>query len=773
MSEQPLAGLRVLESGGFIAAYAGHLLAEAGADVIRITPPGGDPLAAEPPFLAGGRSIQEAWYNLGKRIATGIGAAELAGADILIDEPWADLPLTVAEVANPALVHVVVTPRGEDQPPIAANDLIYNALSGGASVTGTPETPPLTGYGNQAYHTVGMYVAICALASLRAARATGQSQRVDLSAQEALASCTEQVMMQWLFNAPQWPRIAQRMGSLHWSRAYEVVPDRNGDAFMFSVAMRFLDTILPWMAEDGMAGDLTDRERYPDAIAIAKNMDHVMALTKAWLGAGDREELFREAQARHLPWGPSVSVADAATSPQVEGRGYLQSRDVPGEGSIAIPGRLFRASSDGPPPPVSTNVQVSEIGWDARTAATSEGKTSDPSRPLEGIRIFDFTHVLAGPFGTRVLGDLGADVIKIGTSMRSGGAGGPVHPYYASWNRNKKSIMLNLGDPRGIEVARKIAGVSDAIVENFSAGVLRRWGLDRPSLAEVNPKITVVSMGGMGQDGPWKSFVTFAPTIHALTGITHLTNPPGERFMGYGFSLTDHLSGLAGAIAILEGVELARRTGQGLEVDLSQYEVGLNLMAPALIDYKANGIDPEPVGNRHPFGAWSPHGVYRCAGDDRWVAIAVRGDEQWRALCRVMGRDELADDARFATHAARLSNEDALDAAVEDWTRGQDRYEVMARCQAEGIAAAAVQDAGDLGETDTAIRDRGFFSHSTPSGGSNGNAIDVFPARFNGVRPAIYNAVHQLGVDTFDFLSGPVGIPEDEVAELAAEGILS
>ena len=205
-------------------------------------------------------------------------------------------------------------------------------------------------------------------------------------------------------------------------------------------------------------------------------------------------------------------------------------------------------------------------------------------------------------------------MIKVATALRAGGASNPSHPYYVSWNRNKKSILLNLADERGVSVARRIAAVSDAIVENFSAGVLKRWGLDRSSVAEVNPKVTVVSMGGMGQTGPWNSFVTFAPTIHAMVGLTHMTNMPGDRLAGYGFSLTDHLSGLAGAIAILEGVEHARRTGQGLEVDLSQYEVGLNLMAPGLIDHVANGTTPEPSGNRHPFGAWAPHGIVSGSG---------------------------------------------------------------------------------------------------------------------------------------------------------------
>jgi benzylsuccinate CoA-transferase BbsF subunit len=280
-------------------------------------------------------------------------------------------------------------------------------------------------------------------------------------------------------------------------------------------------------------------------------------------------------------------------------------------------------------------------------------------------------------------------------------------------------------------------------------------------------------MGGMGQTGPWKDFVTYAPTIHALTGLTYLTNPRGEQLIGYGFSLTDHLSGLAGTYAILAGVEHARRTGQGLAVDLAQYELGLGLMAPTFIDHLVNGVDHQADGNRHPFGAWAPHGIYRCAGDDRWVAVAARGDAQWRQLCAAMGRDDLARDARFATHAGRVQNADALDAAIEAWTSSRDRYDVMALLQKAGVPAGVVQDAEDLAERDPVLRARGFFGVAEPSSGADGYGIDQFPGSFDGERPAVYRAAHPLGADTFETLTGLLGMSEDEVAELFADGTLS
>ena len=196
------------------------------------------------------------------------------------------------------------------------------------------------------------------------------------------------------------------------------------------------------------------------------------------------------------------------------------------------------------------------------------------------------------------------------------------------------------------------------------------------------------------------------------------------------------------------------------------------MMAPALLDYLANGINPEPRANRHPFDAWAPHGIYRARGDDRWVAIAVRGDAQWHALCSVMHRPELAGDHRFATHEGRIANQDALDVAIEDWTRTLDRYEVMDACQAAGVAAGAVQDAEDLNTRDRQLAYREFFgTTSCERWGEYG--VDRFPARFNGRPSGVYEGVHETGEDTFDVVTGLLGLTDDEAADLIARGVLS
>lgn len=783
---QPLSGLRVIECAGWNGVLAGRLLADGGAEVVRIVPPSGDPLAGEPPFFgAGGPSIQEAWYNAGKStLALDLDGPSgraaflrlVAAADILIEDwPPGAAPFGRGELedANPALARVSVTPMGFDGPLAGwrANDLVANAMCGSASVTGSASTAPLSGYGNQSHHTVGLYAAVCALAAHRAARAIGNFQHVDLAAHEALVSCTEQVLMEWFFPDGVWKTsIAPRQGSLHWSGAYQVYTAADGHGLMVTASLKLTEVLVPWLVEEGAAQELADREKYPNVVAMVRNLPYVMKVLREWVAGRNGEALFFEAQRRHQPFGVVWNIEESLTkSPQIAARGYLGEQDVPGFGSVLFPGRFFRTSADGPHP--APGRRVEDVDWRQRERPVRAAGVP-PAHPLDGVRIMDFTHVLAGPFGTRVLGDLGADVIKVGTAARGGGANAPDHPYYVSWNRNKRSVTINMAHEDGRRVARLLAAKSDVIIENFSAGVLKRWGLDRESLAATHPGVSVISMGGMGQDGPWKDFVTYAPTIHALTGLTYLTNPPGEYTLGYGFSLTDHLSGLAAALAALQALEYRERTGSGLSIDLSQYELGLGIMAPALLDYLANSRNPEPVGNRHPFGAWAPHGIYRCAGDDQWVAIAVRGDSEWGALAQLMGRAELRTDSRFATHESRVAHADALDATIEAWTVHIDRYEVARRCQAAGIAAGPVQNAADLTGRDEQLAARGFFGTATAdSRGTYGT--DRFPARFNGLRPPEYRGVRQTGADTFAVVSELLGLPDDEVAELLASGALN
>lgn len=401
------------------------------------------------------------------------------------------------------------------------------------------------------------------------------------------------------------------------------------------------------------------------------------------------------------------------------------------------------------------------------------------TRPLEGLRILDFTHVLAGPYATRILADMGADVVKVNSAERALAGNGPESPYYVMWNRNKRALALDMRNPEGRAVCRQLCDQADVVIENFAVGVLDRWGIDYGTVAATNPGVIYVQMSGMGHGGPWSGYVTYAPTIHAISGLSHVTSVPGREDIGIGFSYNDHQAGLHGTFAILAALEARRRTGAGQQVDLSQFEVGVNFLGPALLDWFANGHAARPVGNRLPYDAAGPHGVYPCRrrGEgilgERWIAIACSTDAHWSALCDVMGRPSWAANPAWATLAGRVADADTLDAALATWTQQEDARELMQRCQAAGVPAGLVQDGVDLAEHDPQLRHLGFLTPIEETGAPVGQTwADRLPLRFEATPCEEYHRVRLLGEDNASVLADWLGLDATAIEAIAARGIL-
>lgn len=402
------------------------------------------------------------------------------------------------------------------------------------------------------------------------------------------------------------------------------------------------------------------------------------------------------------------------------------------------------------------------------------------SRPLDGLRVLDFTHVLAGPFATRVLGDMGADVVKINSATRAEGANAPEHPYYIMWNRNKRALALDMREAGAREICRRLAETADVVIDNFSVGVLDRWGVGYEAVSAVNPGVIYVQMSGMGEGGPWSGFVTYAPTIHALAGLTHLTSVPGREDIGIGFSYNDHLSGLHGAVAVLAALEARRRTGRGQRVDISQFEVGAGFAGPSLLDYFANGVAARPTGNRLPYDAVAPHGVYRCApsgpvptSQERWVAIACMSDGQWRALRRVMGEPPWSMEAKWDTAEGRVADVETLDARMSEWTRELDATVVMEQCQAAGVPAGVVQDGADLVERDPQLAASGFLLAMDEVSEAIGQTYaDRLPLHFEKTPCETYRRVRTVGEDNAAVLRDWLGMSAEEVTAADEAGLL-
>jgi len=357
------------------------------------------------------------------------------------------------------------------------------------------------------------------------------------------------------------------------------------------------------------------------------------------------------------------------------------------------------------------------------------------------------------------------------------------------WNRNKRALALKMSDDSAKALARRLADEADIVIDNFSVGVLDRWGIGYDAVSQTNPGVIYVQMSGMGDGGPWSKYVTYAPTIHALCGITATTGVPGREDIGIGFSYNDHQAGLHGAVAVLAALQARRTTGSGQRVDISQFEVGINFIGPSLLDLAANGSKARPVGNDLPYDVIAPHGCYRCADraketgadedtarqiSERWIAIACMNDTQWQALYQLMERPEWADQDIFATQASRYEHRQVLNEHLSAWTRNADALSLMAQCQQAGVPAGVVQDGADLVEHDPQLRQRGFLQPLDDVHPTLGPTwIDRLVIQFDSTPCDDYQRTRAVGEDSAAILKDWLGMDEATLAELNDAGVLS
>ncbi len=789
----PLEGVRVLDASDASARLAGKLLTEMGAEVLRLRAGEAGPAMSTVP---GG--LLDWWHDGG----TSLLPLELEQPDdrarLLHLVPHADILIETEEpgrldrlgldratlaAANPGLVHVSMTPFGADGPRARwrSSDLVMAAAGGILSVNGLADEPVAV-WGRQMDNIGGLYAAICALAGLRRARATGRGTHFDLSHQQSIASCTEHVLMFWW-----WPEvfaalgapIAGRQGSLHWVRAYEVVPCARGYC-MVSPSAGGVPELIAWMTERGHPPDLPDD---PAAMSTPAAIASFMAALREFAVELDATEVFLGGQARHVPFGHVLPVPDVAECPQHLARGFF--RRVEGAADdVRVPGPLARFSDTPcpaplPPPPGALTPSARDAlvaRWSERgdaAALADPDRSRAPERgaaPLAGIRIVDFTHVLAGPFATRLLADLGAEVIKIQTEVRAQGMHSSAFPYAGMWNRSKSSITLNMADERAAGVLRSVVEQSDVVIENFSAGVLDQWGAGWSSLSSWNDQIIYLSMQGAGVDGPWRDYVTFAPTVHALCGLTALTGPQGRLDCGPGVAVNDHVSGLAGALALLAALEARRRTGRGQHIDLSQLEVGTYLVGPALLDWQVNAREARAGGTRDPFSDPVPNDVVRGADGD-WLAVTARHDDDWRRLALLAEAPSGLD-----TLDARRRRRDEVHELLVRWATRHPAAAAVDMLQGAGVPAALVQNAAHLTGSDPQLRHRDWVV-SVESGIWGTQHMDRFPAELrdaNGDQLALtYRASPYLGEHNFEVYAELLGLDEGEIAERMGDGLFT
>jgi crotonobetainyl-CoA:carnitine CoA-transferase CaiB-like acyl-CoA transferase len=337
--------------------------------------------------------------------------------------------------------------------------------------------------------------------------------------------------------------------------------------------------------------------------------------------------------------------------------------------------------------------------------------------------------------------------------------------------RGKRSVVLNLGDARGVALARRLALASDVVIDNFSARVMPNLGLDDATLRAERPELICVRMTGYGLTGPDRDKVSYGPTLQALTGYTLLMAEPGRPPAGFGYSYSDLAAGNLSALAVLAALWQRRRTGRGASIDLAQQEAVASLLGPVLLERAVAGGASTPVGNASQEAPGAPHGVYPCAGDDRWIAIAVFDDDEWRRFAGAIGDPEWSRDPNYSTRARRCEHTAELDRNVAAWTRTLDAEDAMERLQAAGVAAGRVANAADLCARDPQLAARGHFVDvATPEGRTvrlDGPAflLSETPAAVRGPGPL-------LGEHSDSVLAEVLGLGPDELAALHAAGVL-
>jgi benzylsuccinate CoA-transferase BbsF subunit len=401
--------------------------------------------------------------------------------------------------------------------------------------------------------------------------------------------------------------------------------------------------------------------------------------------------------------------------------------------------------------------------------------------PLSGVRVADFTWIGAGSFTTKLLADFGAEVIKIESADRldslrvsrpfkDGVEGVNRSGYFSDRNSSKQSITLNLKHSEGQALARRLISVSDVVANNFTPGTMEKFGLGYDAVREIRPDAIYLAMSMQGARGPDSSYLGYGLTIGALTGLQHVSGLPDREPAGTGTNYPDHIPNPChAAFATLAALRHRRRTGEGQYIDVAQTEPTIALLGPTILQYTANGIDASRTGNERQHA--TPHGVFPCAGADRWIALSIRSPAHWNALLDVLEASGWLRDSRFNCAEQRRESRLEIESAIQRLTRERDANVLMAQLQAQGVPAGTVRTARDIVEDDPQLRHRGHWvTLDHPEMGNSLYNAPPFRISETGVTPS--RPAPLLGQHTDEVLHGLLGLGADEIARLRKDGAL-
>jgi crotonobetainyl-CoA:carnitine CoA-transferase CaiB-like acyl-CoA transferase len=726
VSKRPLDGIRVLDLADEKGELAGRLLADFGADVVRVEPPEGARSRRIPPF-AGGTSLYFAHRNANKRGVVLDLASErdrerledlCARADVLIESfapgTLAELGLAAAELVlrHPQLIAISITDFGHFGPyrDWVATDATLEAIGGEQFKAGVAGKPPLLPPGALAYDIAGVMGCFAALTALLQRFRTGYGQAIDLSVLEALAQTTD-----WSFSNATYTKakgqapFEMRMGS---GPMYKIYACKGGFVRLVILSPRQWRAMREWLGNP----DYLQDPKYDSFLGRMQIADALGVIIGDLFGTMGHEDVAAEAQRRGIVCTPVLSPSEVLRNEHFRSRGsFVQAEYAPGESGPVASGFFeldgerqgFRERA---PMQGEHDAQLDAGLWPDARPAPSRPRPAR-SLPLEGLRVLDFGIGGVGVECGRLFGEYGADVIKVesrsypdfmrvvmSTEMSAS---------FASSSRSKRGFGVNLKHEKGLELIHCLVRQADLVIENSATGTMDDLGVGFAKIRELNPRCVMVSSQLLGSRGAWADWIGYGPSTQPVGGLVHLWNYAGaEEPAGSTSIFPDHLAGRISALVALAALVRRERSGRGGHGEVAQVETVTNMIGDWLL---REGVVPGsvvPMGNRSERGA--PWGSYPCAGVEQWVAITVRDDEDWGRLKMALGSPEWAERADLASVSGRRAAHDELDAKLAEWTAARTRVDVTATLQMFRVPVAPMFTGSDQA-ADPHFQARGYL----------------------------------------------------------------
>ena len=787
MTTPPLEGISVVEAAeGVAGAFCGRMLAAFGADVIKIERPhtGDWTRSAEPrvpgvpPPESGALSL---YLNMGKRSAELDWRADpgretlsrlLRTADVLLEdwdaETLARMGMTDGpQSLNPRLVDMSLTPFGLDGPYAdwKTTPLTSLALGGFLYLSGDEDREPLAIPGHQPEYLAGLHGYGGVMMALWERARTGAGRRVSISEIETLAALHQFTTVMHTYGGVVRSRHGARWENKGNYGRYPItiLPCKDGYvSFAVSTEGQW-DLLFPMVGQP----ELLEDPRFETFVERREHADDIDAILIDWMKDKTRREVFEFAAGLWSePASPLLELSETIADPQLAHRKFFTEIDHPDAGALTYPTAPFHMSLT--PPVFRRAPKLGEHTTDVLTTAApnSPRKPVNPSpptgAPLSDVRVLDFTRVWSGPLATRILGDFGAEVIKISDPRvpidRLGGTNNKL-------NRNKPNLALRLDHQAGRDLFLELAATADVVIENFRPRVMRNFSLTYDDIRQVRPDVIMCSMPGFGTTGDYADYPAFGPSVEAMTGIPSMMGYEGGPPRTSALAYPDPVAGLNAVAAILTALNHRRRTGEGQFIDLALTEGLICHIGEHIAAHSRTGYQPPRMGNSHPQHA--PYGVYPALGEDEWLALCVTSDDQWRALTQLMGKPELADEAGFKTGSQRRQNSERLDAIISQWTSRRNAAEAAAALQNIGIAAGNAAKNYQL-LADPHLAERGFFVRmEEPDVGMK--KYPGQPIRMEGEDFSKWIPSARLGEDTHRILNDLLGMNAAYISRIEKE----